>query len=135
MNAINYGFESTDDVKYDKQGLPVGTHTVMIIGEEPFVKDGITQGIIVEYEVVKGEYKGKKAKTWYLTTHASATTANIAKQNIKRIADATGKAVSGATPLKGRVFVVEVAEQKNDSDRTEIKRYFPEGHNVERAPF
>ena len=30
--TIDYGFETTDEVKYDAQGLPVGEHKVMIIG-------------------------------------------------------------------------------------------------------
>lgn len=118
-----YGFSSTDEVEFDKQGLPVGQHKVMIIGEEPF-KDS---GLVVEYEIVSsGDYKGKKGKVWYLTRHENPTTANIAKQNIKRIAEATGRAVSATSPLKGRVLQVIVGVQKNDESRTEIKKYLPE---------
>lgn len=120
--TIDYGFETTDEVKYDAQGLPVGTHKVMIIGEEPDAKD---RGLVANFEIVEGEYKGKTGKVWYLTKHENATTANIAKQNIKRIADATGKAVSATSPLKGRVLRVVVGAQKNDADRTEIKKYLP----------
>ncbi len=130
-----YGFETTDDVKLDTGGLPVGTYKAMIIGEEPYVKDGDTRGVIVEYEAVSGESKGRKGKVWYLTLHDNATTANIAKQNIKRIADATGKAVSPAAPLKGRVLTITVAPQKNDPDRTEIKKYASESEVSNAAPF
>lgn len=130
--TIDYGFSSTDEVQYDKQGLPVGTHKVMIIGEEADAKD---RGIVVEYEIVEGEFKGKKAKEWLLTKHDNATTANIAKQNIKRIADATGRAVSGTSPLKGRVLKLVVAVQKDDADRTQIKKYLPQTHVEESAPF
>jgi ribosomal protein L24 len=127
MSDIDYGFTSTDDVKYDSQGLPVGTYKAMIIGEEADPKG---RGVVVNYEVVSGDFKGKTGKVWYLTTHENATTANIAKQNIKRIADATGRAVSGASPLKGRVLTLTVAPQKNDADRTEIKKYMPENAAV-----
>lgn len=120
--TIDYGFESTDEVKYDAQGLPVGEHKVMIIGEEPDAKD---RGLVANFEIVEGDYKGKTGKVWYLTKHENVTTANIAKQNIKRIADATGKAVSGTSPLKGRVLRVVVGAQKNDPERTEIKKYLP----------
>jgi delta-aminolevulinic acid dehydratase/porphobilinogen synthase len=116
-----YGVESTNDVQYDKQGLPVGLHKVMCKSEEPF-KDS---GFVAEYEIVEGEHKGKSGKTWYLTTHENATTANIARQNLKRIADATGKPVSPSSLIKGRVMKVEVREQKNDSSRTEIFKYHP----------
>ena len=117
-----YGFESSNDVQYDKTGLPVGEHKVMIIGEEADAKD---RGLVANFEVVEGDFKGKTGKVWFLTKHENVTTANIAKQNIKRIADATGKAVSGTSPLKGRVLRVVVGVQKNDADRTEIKKYLP----------
>ena len=131
--TIDYGFTSSDEVKFDKQGLPEGTHKVMIIGEEA---DDKGRGVVAEFEIIEGAFKGKKSKVWYLTTHDNATTANIAKQNIKRIAEATGKAVSGTSPLKGRVLQVQVAVQKNDDSRTEIKKYFPENHQAASAtPF
>lgn len=118
-----YGFDSTDEVKYDAQGLPLGTYKAMIIGEEPDAKG---RGVIVEYEAVSGDYKGKKGKVWYMTLHENATTSNIAKQALKRIADATGKPVTPSSPLKGRVLTITVGAQKNDPDRTEIKKYQPE---------
>lgn len=130
--SLDYGFETTDEVKFDKQGLPVGTHKVMIIGEEP---DDKGRGVVAEFEIVEGAAKGKKAKVWFLTLHENVTTSNIAKQNLKRIAEATGKAVSQTAPLKGRVLTVVVAEQKNDPERTEIKKYLPEGGEVAKTPF
>ncbi len=133
MTENYYGFESTDEVKYDSQGLPVGTYKVMIVSEQPWEKDGKTTGVVVEFEIVSGDKKGQVRKYWYLTMHNNATTSNIAKQNIKRIADATGKAVSATAPLKGRVLTVTVTPQKNDPDRTEIKKYEPE--NAETGSF
>lgn len=122
MTNDYYGFTSTDDVKYDAQGLPLGEHKVMIIGEEPDAKE---RGIVAEFEIVEGEHKGKRGKVWYLTKHENALTKNIAMQNIKRIADATGRAVSATSPLKGRVLRILVGVQKNDAERTEIKKYLP----------
>jgi len=131
----HYGFETTDDVQLDRQGLPVGIYKAMIIGEEPDTKGN---GFVAEYEIVSGQFKGKKAKVWYNTLHANATTANIAKQSLKRIADATGKAVTPSTPLKGRVMTLDVQEQKKDPQYTEVKRYLPENHveaPATKAPF
>ena len=122
MTNDYYGFTSTDEVKYDAQGLPLGEHKVMIIGEEPDSKD---RGIVAEFEIVEGEHKGKRGKVWYLTKHENTLTKNIAMQNIQRIADATGRAVSATSPLKGRVLRISVGVQKNDADRTEIKKYLP----------
>ncbi len=130
---VDYGFETTDDVQYDKQGLPIGTYKVMAISEEDDEKGN---GFIIEYEVVEGEFKGRKGKVWYHTKHPNATTANIAKQAVKRISDATGKAVSASSPIKNRVFTIQVGEQKKDPRYTEIKKYLPEDHKPsEDAPF
>lgn len=130
--TIDYGFESTDEVEFDKQGLPVGTYKAMIIGEEP---DTQGRGVVAEFEVVEGEHKGRTGKVWYLTMHDNATTANIAKQNLKRIAEATGKAVSPAFPLKGRVLTLIVDTQKKNPDYTEVKRYLSENHVSDNLPF
>lgn len=127
-----YGFETTEDVTYDKQGLPVGTYKAIIVGEDADPKGN---GLIVEYEILDGEHKGKRAKSWYNTLHANPTTANIAKQAIKRIADATGKAVTPSSPLKNRVLTLTVATQKKDDRYTEIKRYDPENYKPEATPF
>lgn len=132
MTDNYYGFNSSDEVEFDKQGLPVGTYKAMIIGEEPDKKG---RGLIAEFEVVSGESKGKRGKVWYMTTHENPVVANIAKQQIKRIAEATGRAVSPTAPLKNRVMTVIVAEQKNDNTRTEIKKYLPEDYVSDDTPF
>lgn len=134
----DYGFKSTDDIQYDKQGLPIGTYKVMIVSEEikETDKPQNPKMLIVEYEALSGPNKGKSGKVWYNIFHTDTQTSNIAKQAIKRIADATGKAVSPSMPLKGRVLTIEVAEQKKDSRFTEIKKYLPEDHQVdEEIPF
>lgn len=122
---MDYGFKSTDEVQYDSQGLPIGTYKAMIIGEE---EDPKGRGVVVEYEALDGDNKGKTGKVWYLTKHESLQTANIAKQNIKRIADATGKTVTSTSPLKGRVLTIEVRQQKKNPDFTEIAKYHPENY-------
>lgn len=122
---MDYGFKTTDDVEYDKQGLPVGVYKAMAIGEE---EDDKGRGVIVEWEIVEGEFKGKSGKVWYLTKHEGAQTANIAKQNIKRIADASGKPVTASSPIKGRVVTLEVRQQKKNPDYTEVFKYHPENY-------
>ena len=117
-----YGFESTNDVEFDAQGLPVGIYKAMAIAEEPDAKG---RGVIVEYEAVEGDNTGRTGKVWYLTKHESPQTANIAKQNLKRLAEATKREISASNPIKGRVVVLEVAKQKKNPDYTEIRKYHP----------
>lgn len=135
MSNNLYGFDTSDEVEYDGQGLPVGIYKAMAVSEEPFEKDGTTQGVIVEWEVLEGDHKGKKGKVWYNTLHDSKQTANIAKQTLKRIGDASGKPISESAPIKGRVCVLDVQKQKKDDRYTEVKRYLPENHKTDEAPF
>ena len=130
--SIDYGFQTTDDVQYDAQGLPIGIYKAMAINEEADKED---RGVIVEYEVLEGTYKGKTGKCWYLTKHSSAQTSNIAKQNLKRIADATGKPINATNPIKGRVLTLEVRQQKKNPEYTEIARYHPENYSTDDIPF
>lgn len=130
----NYGFESTDEVKYDALGYPLGKYKV-------FIKDEYDSptGIIVEADILTGEHKGTVAKVYYNTLSDNATTAKIAQIDLKRIADATGKSVNAMSPLKGRSFVVEVEPQKKNPQYTNVKAYLPENSPVdadpEKAPF
>lgn len=128
-----YGFNSSDDVKLDTKGLPIGNYKALIASETADEKEGVTRGIILEWEILDGPNKGRTGKQWLLTLHHEPTTANIARQNIKRIAEATGSAVSAAAPLKGRVLTLEVGEQKKNPAYTEIKKYLPADHV--KAPF
>lgn len=130
-----YGFDSTDEVQLDKSGLPIGTYKVTALKEEPAEKDGVATGVIVTYEILEGEHKGKEGKVWYNTLHSNPTVANIAKQQLKRIADATGMPIAPATPIKGRVLTLEVVAQKKDDRYTEIKKYMPKDFAPEDLPF
>lgn len=132
-----YGFDSTDEVKLDGLGLPIGTYKAMAIAETES-KDkntGKTNGVTVEWEVVSGEHKGKKGRVNYFTLHDNLQTSNIAKQGLKRIAEASGKAITQSSPIKGRVITLEVREQKNDPRYTQVTRYLPENHQIDDTPW
>lgn len=127
-----YGGLNTDDYDLEKAGLPVGVAKYMAISEETDAKGHL----VVNYECVAGPNKGRSGKVWYCLSHTNEKTANIAKQSLKRIADATGRPVSAQTPIKGRVLTLDVREQKKDPRYTEVFRYLPEGHKEEeKAPF
>jgi hypothetical protein len=120
---MDYGFD-TDDVKLDAPGLPVGEHKVMITTEtrEP-TKDGQNELLKVTYQAVEGDYKGKTIIQRYNLWNANPTAANIAKQDLKRIGEATGRPVNAENPLKGRVLSILVRQQKGSDQYTEIGKY------------
>ncbi len=128
-----YGFESTDDIQVEVQGLPVGTYKAMAIDEGDHSKDGVSTGIFIEWEVVEGENKGKKAKTWYNTKHSNKIAKDIALQDLKELARVTGKPIGEHMPIKGRVVTLVVDVQKNNPQYSGIKKYLPESYVA--APF
>ena len=125
-----YGFDTTDEVKLDAQGLPVGTYKAMAVSEEAHTKDGKTQGVVVEWEIVEGESKGRKGKVWYNTLHPNEMTSNIAKQSLKRLAEASGTPITQSNPIKNRVITMIVDTQKKDPRYTEVKKYLPESYEA-----
>lgn len=121
--TANYRGKTTSDVKVQEQGLPVGEYKAMIVGEKDDPKG---RGVIYEYEVVDGEHKGRKGSVWYLIFHENQTTSDIAWANLKRIEDATGKALGDGLPAKNRVMRLVVRQQKKNPEYTEIAKYLPE---------
>lgn len=133
-----YGFKTSDEIQYDGQGLPIGIYKVLIAKEEAgeTKKETNPNPLIVTFEIVEGEHKGREGRVWFNVHNADVKTANIAKQTLKRIADATRKPVTPTSPLKGRVLTIEVRAQKKDDRYTEVARYLPENHKPEEdAPF
>jgi hypothetical protein len=116
----NYGFNDTNEVKYDVLGFPLGKYKVFAKNES----DAPT-GIVVEYDILDGEHKGTTAKVYYNTLSENSTTAKIAQIDLKRIADATGRSVNAANPIKGRTFIVDVVPQKSNPQYTNVKAYLP----------
>lgn len=131
-----YGFDDSDTIKLNSSGLPVGIYKVMVTKEDvgETKKDINPNPLIVTYEIIEGENKGKSAQVHYNVNYIDEKgTADIARGNLRRIADATGRKVTPSAPLKGRVFTVEVRTQKKNADYTEIARYLPESYETQKG--
>jgi len=131
--SIDYGFD-TNDIKLDSLGLTPGIYKVMIKSEErkptKSKLDGKTDDdlLLVTYQAVEGDMKGKTISQRYNIWNSNQTASNIAKQEIKRIANATGRPVSPEAPLRGRVLCIEVRNQKGSDQYVEIAKYYPEDY-------
>jgi hypothetical protein len=127
-----YGF-NTDEVNYSEFGLPAGKHKVMIVKEEFISNPEKPQNpnmLVVTFQAVEGEYKGKQQVAYYNVNHSNSQTAAIARESVKQIADATKRPVSGQSPLKNRVLQIEVAKQAK-SDFMQVSKYFTEEGDFE----
>lgn len=123
----NYNDEVYDfDTKDVQDGLPLGWHKVMISGEKLLMKPENPNNpriLLLTFEAVEGGNKGLNYTQGYNCWHTNATTANIARSAIKKIAEVTGKDINAVTPAKGRVLWVNVQKQKKNDQYYEIAGY------------
>lgn len=116
----NYGFNSSDEVQLDTFGFPVGKYIVHAVGQ-----GDTATGILVDYKILTGENANKSFSVYYNTLSDNEITAKIARQDIKRIGDATGKPVDQANGIAGRTFAVEVETNAKNPRFTNVKAYLP----------
>lgn len=116
----NYGFTSSEEVHLDTFGFPVGKYVVHAVGQ----RDTAT-GILVDYKILTGEHANKSFSVYYNTLSDNEITAKIARQDLKRIGDATGKPVDQTNGIAGRTFTVDVELNKKNERFTNVKSYLP----------
>ena len=130
---MDYNFD-TSEVEYSEFGLPTGKHKVMITKEEFYTnpsKPDNPNMLVVTFQAVEGDYKGKTQTVYFNVNHSKSQVAAIAKESVKQIADATKKAVSKQSPLKGRVLQVLIEQQKENDKFTQVTKYFTEDGDFE----
>jgi hypothetical protein len=120
---IDYGF-SSDEVQLNPT-IPNGEYVVTITNEEK-ADNGVS--LIVDYKVIDTQYKGMTFRQYYNIFHTSTTPKNIARADIKKIAEATGKVVDATNKLSGRTFkvILEQGGEYNGRMTYNIKKYLPE---------
>lgn len=122
---MEYGID-TSEIELESLGLPEGIFKAMISNEEVVpTKDETGKLLAVTFNVVEGEHKNKTMISRFNLWHSNPVAANIAKQDLKKIAVATGKEVNAQQPLKGRVLTIHVRKQKNNPEYNEIWKYEP----------
>lgn len=128
MTMANYGFNSSNEVQLDTFGFPIGNYVVHAVGQ-----GNTATGILVDYKFLTGEHANKGCSVYYNTLSDNDITAKIAKQDIKRIGDATGRPVVNedlekgikADPIAGRTFMVEVEANAKNPRFTNVRKYLP----------
>lgn len=130
-NLIDYGFTS-DEIELNPT-IPNGEYVVTITHEE---KADNNVSLIIDYKIINTEYKGMTFRKYENIFHTNVTAKNIARANIKKIANATGKMVDNNAPLTGRTFkvILEQSGEYNGRMSYDIKKYMPEFGDISDAP-
>ena len=124
-NDTIYDFDTADV----QEGLGLGWHKVMIVGEKVHETPNNPNNprlLLLTFESVQPETKGLSYTQGYNCWHTQATASNIARANLKKIAEVTGKDINATTPAKGRALWIEIRKQKKNDQYLEVSSYKPE---------
>ena len=121
---MSYGF-NVEEHELQTLSLPDGTYTVMVT-EEWETKDDGEQRLVLIYEVLEGEQKGKTMKQWLSLFSDNPKAVGAARDNLKRVEGATGEPIKNSGDLNGRVLRIAIAPQKKNPQYKEITSYLPE---------
>ncbi len=97
MNDLGQFTQNLDDAK--PMGLvPVGTYTALIARGEVKANNAATgHNLILDYEILSGEYKGRTIREWLCIDHPTAKTKEGALYKLKQLA----KAIDPTKPSSG----------------------------------
>ena len=120
-NAFNAAEVPPSD---DFSALPAGDYRVIVEDSEmKQTKAGTGQYLQLTYNVLDGQYAGRKLWDRLNLVNPNSTAVEIAQRSLSAICHATGVInLTDSAQLHGKVLVAKVGMQK-DSDRNEIKGY------------
>jgi hypothetical protein len=96
--------------------LPAGEYLCVITDSEPTkTKDGNSQYLKIELEVVDGDYKGRKVFSNLNLWHSKPQVVEIAKKELNSIIAATGvQNPKDSSQLQGIPIVVKLTQKKSE---------------------
>lgn len=120
--TVDLGF-STKDIELESGRLEPGAYKVLIKSYGKEMSKNDIPMLVVQYEVVEGDSKGKTIKDYFNFWHDSEQVRNIAKQSLKKLSVAVETELGDpAINPQGKVLEITVKEQK-DSDYTQVSGY------------
>lgn len=130
MAELNYtaDFNDIDEVDFF-EALPVGDYTVMIEDSDVcMTKSGTGRYVKFVYQIIDGEYKGRKLFEILNIENQNQQTAARARTSLNSICFYCDKqGAEDTSELHGEVLVVQVGIKKNEQygDQNVIKKHMP----------
>lgn len=140
MASFDYDFNEVPESEYS--ALPEGDYVVvMTASDKKLNKEGTSHYLETVYEVIDGDYKGRKVWERYNLWHAKPNVANIARRDIKKLAQCAGFTVQPNDsnelhniPLILRLTVFLDTYNGKQEEKNKIADYFPASAGVQKAP-
>ena len=124
MATISFNAAEVQPSSFD--ALPAGTYEAVIANSEAKpMKSGNGMGFNFEFEIVSGEYKGRKVFAWITFEHRTSPDAQrIGREQLSAICRAVGvQQLNDTAQLHNLPMTITVAIDKNDPTRNVIKAY------------
>ncbi len=127
MAKLNFSFDNTEELvsnDFDRQPLPDGKYFAEIVDSDlRDTKSGNGSYVMVEFQVVDGEYSGRKIWANYNIVHQNEQAQEIGQQQFAKLClAALGKpACSDTDELIGRQVGLGVGLDKKDPTRNRVK--------------
>mgnify|MGYP002625973659 CR=1 FL=1 len=126
MARINFNPEQVRPFSGSTPTLPAGEYNVEIVGETESEKNG-SKTLVLDYQVIDGEYKGFRVRDFVHLWHANPEAVAVAQSKLVAIAKNVGVPnFMDTRDLWRKPFAVRLSIRRhNDSDVNQIDDYAP----------
>jgi hypothetical protein len=123
MVSLNGTYQADPNAVSSFTPVPAGIYQVMLVNSKMNSKN---TGISCEFDIVSGEYQGRKLFTNLSLFSENKTAAEIAQRQLNDMCVATGKlAISDTSELHGITMQAKVKLRKDDATQNDITGFMP----------
>lgn len=124
---MDFDFDLND---YENQELPAGDYLVVIAAAESKQTKAGDEALQLTYQVLDGEYKGRRHYDFLNLFHHKPNAREIARVTLNRIAKALRMedTLRDSDELLNKMMVIRIAHERDkstDEVRARIKKYLP----------
>lgn len=123
MAILNFD-ASAIEVK-SNEPIPAGTYEAVVVESEirP-TKAGNGSGVNLTFEILSGDYKGRRVFNWLTLNHTNADAQRIGHEQLASLCKAVGVSqLTDTNQLHDKPLFIKIGIDRNDPDRNTIKRF------------
>ncbi|MGN0930595.1 MAG: DUF669 domain-containing protein [Thermoguttaceae bacterium] len=128
MARIDFNIQEVRPFSGVNQTLPQGVYDVEIIAERILdLRDGRSQGLALDYQVLTGQYRGQRIRDVLNLWHANPDAVNMARSRLAAIAAAVNvQALSDTSDLQRKPFRILLSTRVyNAKEYNNVDEYMP----------
>lgn len=135
MATISFNAAEVQPTSFD--ALPPGSYEAVVSNSESRpMKSGNGMGFNFEFEIISGNFKGRKVFVWITFEHRTSPQAQqIGREQLSALCRAVGVTqLNDTVQLHNLPLMITLGIDKNDPTRNVVKAYKPKGGAAAPAP-